>query len=351
MATPIAVCIIISMQPHVHTGIRSIAEQEEPLGRLLSRMELADGLVLDKVSSPIGVLLIIFEARPDALPQIAALAIRSGNGLLLKVRVEHCCLSTGTSCTGGCYTRCCHDTRLHHTKMYPPPKASSLCFQVYPNICTHVFTPQGGKEASRSNAILHAIITDALAEVAPMVGRDLVSLVTSREGVDQLLALHDVIDLVIPRGSNALVSHIQNNTKIPVLGHADGICHIYVDEACDIEQAVRICVDAKVCTMERASFAVSFCVLVDITTCVAAIDTVLPTHCPPHTLSSPHSARPQLPAGRLPSRLQRRGEDPCAWRPGPGRPPLQAAGRPARCWCVVRGCALVVECNLVSTGW
>ena len=106
--------------------------------------------------------------------------------------------------------------------------------------------PQGGKEASHSNAILHAIITDALAQVAPTVGRDLISLVTSREGVDELLALHDVIDLVIPRGSNALVSHIQNNTKIPVLGHADGICHIYVDEACDIEGAVRICVDAKV---------------------------------------------------------------------------------------------------------
>lgn len=107
--------------------------------------------------------------------------------------------------------------------------------------------PQGGKEAARSNAILHAIITDALAQVTPTVGGDLISLVTSREGVDELLALHDVIDLVIPRGSNALVSHIQNNTKIPVLGHADGICHIYVDEASDIEQAVRICVDAKVC--------------------------------------------------------------------------------------------------------
>lgn len=169
-------------------GIRSIARQDEPVGRLLERMELAEGLVLDKVSSPIGVLLIIFEARPDALPQIAALAIRSGNGLLLK----------------------------------------------------------GGKEALRSNAVLHRIITDTIADVAPEVGRDLISLVTTREGVDELLKLHDVIDLVIPRGSNALVSHIQSNTKIPVLGHADGICHIYVDRECDIDKAVRICVDAKV---------------------------------------------------------------------------------------------------------
>lgn len=169
-------------------GIRSIARQDEPVGKLLSRMELADGLVLDKVTSPIGVLLIIFEARPDALPQIAALAIRSGNGLLLK----------------------------------------------------------GGKEASRSNKTLHRIIVQAVAQVAPEVGKDLISLVKTREGVSELLKLHDVIDLVIPRGSNELVSHIQANTKIPVLGHADGICHIYVDKESDVEKALKICVDAKV---------------------------------------------------------------------------------------------------------
>lgn len=127
-----------------------------------------------------------------------------------------------------------------YTFQYPFQYPFPLPFQ-YP-----FSRPQGGKEASRSNAILHSIITDALDQVAPTVGGDLISLVTSREGVDELLGLHDVIDLVIPRGSNALVSHIQNNTKIPVLGHADGICHIYVDEACDVEDAVRICVDAKV---------------------------------------------------------------------------------------------------------
>lgn len=169
-------------------GIRAIAKQEEPIGRLLNRTEIAEGLILDKVTSPIGVLLIIFEARPDALPQIAALAIRSGNGLLLK----------------------------------------------------------GGKEAANSNVLLHSLIADAIQEVAPEVGRDLIGLVTTRGEIDDLLKLHDVIDLVIPRGSNALVSYIQSNTKIPVLGHADGICHIYVDSAADMDKAIKLCVDSKV---------------------------------------------------------------------------------------------------------
>ncbi|KAI3438423.1 hypothetical protein D9Q98_000854 [Chlorella vulgaris] len=169
-------------------GIRAIAKQEEPIGRLLSRLEVAEGLVLDKVTSPIGVLLVIFEARPDALPQIASLAIRSGNGLLLK----------------------------------------------------------GGKEAMRSNALLHRLIVDAVAEVAPGVGRDVIGLVTRRDEIDGLLKLNDVIDLVIPRGSNELVSYIQNNTRIPVLGHADGICHIYVDAAANLQQATAICIDSKV---------------------------------------------------------------------------------------------------------
>ncbi|DBA80719.1 hypothetical protein WJX77_011938 [Trebouxia sp. C0004] len=169
-------------------GLRSIAAQDEPIGKTLSRMEIAEGLQLQKVTAPIGVLLIIFEARPDALPQIAALAIRSGNGLLLK----------------------------------------------------------GGKEAARSNACLHKIITDTIAEEQPEVGRDVISLITSRANVDELLKLNDVIDLVIPRGSNALVTHIQQNTKIAVLGHADGICHIYVDPDCNIDMACKICIDSKI---------------------------------------------------------------------------------------------------------
>ncbi|GLI60859.1 hypothetical protein VaNZ11_003074 [Volvox africanus] len=165
-------------------GIRAIAAQEEPLGKLLRKVEVAEGLLLDKVTVPIGVLLVIFEARPDALPQIASLALRSGNGLLLK----------------------------------------------------------GGKEATHSNAALHKVIVDA---IGPDLGPDLIALVTSREEIESLLALDDVVDLVIPRGSNALVSHIKRNTRIPVLGHADGICHLYVDEAADLDTAIRILLDAK----------------------------------------------------------------------------------------------------------
>ena len=132
-------------------------------------------LMLEKVSSPIGVVLIIFEARPDALPQIASLAIRSGNGLILK----------------------------------------------------------GGKEAAKTNACLHSIITSCL---TPSCEPELIGLVTSRADIDKLLSMKDYIDLVVPRGSNALVSYIQDNTSIPVLGHADGICHLYLDENVDIAE-------------------------------------------------------------------------------------------------------------------
>lgn len=168
-------------------GVRAIAASEEPLGRVLSRTQVADGLMLERTACPIGVLLVIFESRPDALPQIAALAIRSGNGLLLK----------------------------------------------------------GGKEAAHSNAILHEIVCDAVEAAAPNVGRGLVHLVTTRAGVDDLLKLDDVIDLCIPRGGNALVTHVQASTKIPVLGHADGVCHIFIDAAADPAAATSIVVDAK----------------------------------------------------------------------------------------------------------
>ncbi|KAF7831029.1 delta-1-pyrroline-5-carboxylate synthase [Senna tora] len=166
-------------------NMRILANMEDPIGRVLKRTELADGLVLEKTSSPLGVLLIVFESRPDALVQIASLAIRSGNGLLLK----------------------------------------------------------GGKEAKRSNAILHKIITEAIPET---VGGKLIGLVTSRAEIPELLKLDDVIDLVIPRGSNKLVSQIKSSTKIPVLGHADGICHVYVDKSANMEMARRIVLDAKV---------------------------------------------------------------------------------------------------------
>lgn len=166
-------------------SIRVLANMEDPIGLVLKRTEIADGLVLEKTSSPLGVLLIVFESRPDALVQIASLAIRSGNGLLLK----------------------------------------------------------GGKEAKRSNAILHKVITEAIPNT---VGGRLIGLVTSRDEIPDLLKLDNVIDLVIPRGSNKLVSQIKESTKIPVLGHADGICHVYVDKSANLEIAKRVVLDAKI---------------------------------------------------------------------------------------------------------
>jgi delta-1-pyrroline-5-carboxylate synthetase len=171
-------------------GVETLADMEEPIGELLGKTELADGLVLDKVTVPIGVLLIVFESRPDSLPQIAALSLRSGNGLLLK----------------------------------------------------------GGKEAEHSNACLHRVIVDAIFDAtAGRVARGIIALVTKREEVSDLLRLDGLIDLVIPRGGKALVEHIKKHTRIPVLGHADGICHVYVDDgATDGAKAARIAVDAKV---------------------------------------------------------------------------------------------------------
>ncbi|KAM0873422.1 hypothetical protein ACQ4PT_038057 [Festuca glaucescens] len=166
-------------------SVRTLANMEDPINEILKRTEVADGLVLEKTSCPLGVLLIVFESRPDALVQIASLAIRSGNGLLLK----------------------------------------------------------GGKEAMRSNAILHKVITNAIPD---NVGEKLIGLVTTRDEIADLLKLDDVIDLVIPRGSNKLVAQIKATTKIPVLGHADGVCHVYIDKSADMDMAKRIVMDAKI---------------------------------------------------------------------------------------------------------
>ncbi|KAG8085782.1 hypothetical protein GUJ93_ZPchr0010g11067 [Zizania palustris] len=166
-------------------SIRTLANMEDPINQILKKTEVADDLVLEKTSCPLGVLLIVFESRPDALVQIASLAIRSGNGLLLK----------------------------------------------------------GGKEAIRSNTILHKVITGA---IPCNVGEKLIGLVTTRDEIADLLKLDDVIDLVIPRGSNKLVSQIKASTKIPVLGHADGICHVYIDKSADMDMAKRIVMDAKI---------------------------------------------------------------------------------------------------------
>ncbi|KAK5841492.1 delta-1-pyrroline-5-carboxylate synthase-like isoform X1 [Gossypium arboreum] len=179
----------LSLKPGKISGlaksIRVLADMEDPIGQVLKRTELADGLILEKTSSPLGVLLVVFESRPDALVQIASLAVKSGNGLLLK----------------------------------------------------------GGKEAKRSNAILHKVITSAIPE---NIGEKLIGLVASREDIPNLLKLDDVIDLVIPRGSNKLVTQIKNSTKIPVLGHADGICHVYVDKSAKVDMAKQIVRDAKI---------------------------------------------------------------------------------------------------------
>jgi len=169
-------------------GIKSIAAAEEPIGKVLSRTELSDGLMLRKETTAIGVLLIIFESRPDSLPQIASLSLRSGNGLLLK----------------------------------------------------------GGREAEFSNRTLHKIITETIERASEgKVPSSVIGLVQSRAEIYSLLQLDKYIDLVIPRGSNAMVSHIQSSTQIPVLGHADGICHVYVHPSATIEKAEKIVVDAK----------------------------------------------------------------------------------------------------------
>eukprot|EP00934_Nitzschia_sp_Nitz4_P002037 Nitzschia sp. Nitz4//scaffold55_size114948//106047//108455//NITZ4_003927-RA/size114948-snap-gene-0.194-mRNA-1//-1//CDS//3329554608//2037//frame0 len=170
------------------TGLRQLAALPDPLGVIKKKRELANGLVLTQTTVPIGVLMIIFESRPDSMPQIAALSLASGNGLLLK----------------------------------------------------------GGKEAANSNAAIHKVIGDAIeAGSKGAIKRDIIALITNRGQVSDMLALDDVIDLVIPRGSNALVSYIKANTRIPVLGHADGVCHVYVDSSADAETAAGIAIDAK----------------------------------------------------------------------------------------------------------
>ncbi|MFB6086251.1 MAG: glutamate-5-semialdehyde dehydrogenase [Halodesulfurarchaeum sp.] len=164
--------------------VRSVAEQEDPLGKTLASRELDENLELYKVAVPIGVIGSVFESRPDALVQIAALSLKSGNAVILK----------------------------------------------------------GGSEALHSNRVLHEIIEDATSEIAP----GWVTLIEAHEEVDTVLEMDDSIDLLMPRGSTEFVRYIQENTKIPVLGHTEGVCHVYVDDAADIEMGVDIAFDAKV---------------------------------------------------------------------------------------------------------
>jgi glutamate-5-semialdehyde dehydrogenase len=165
--------------------VASVRGQPNPLGRTQSATEITNGLELYRVSVPIGVIGVIFESRPDALVQIAALCLKSGNAVLLK----------------------------------------------------------GGREAANSNRILAEVIATATESAGMPPGW--LGLMETRDDVAAILDLHDDIDLIIPRGSNEFVQHIIANTNIPVMGHADGICHVYVDYAADVDKAVRITVDAK----------------------------------------------------------------------------------------------------------
>jgi glutamate-5-semialdehyde dehydrogenase len=166
-------------------GLRSLMGLDDPVGVTLSATELDQGLELYRVSCPIGVIGVIFESRPDALVQISSLCLKSGNSVLLK----------------------------------------------------------GGSEAARPNRILADIINRAGAGAGIPDGW--LSLLETRSDVTDMLALDESIDLIIPRGSNAFVKHIMDNTHIPVLGHADGICHVYVDRHADVDMAVKIAVDSK----------------------------------------------------------------------------------------------------------
>ncbi|WP_204152498.1 glutamate-5-semialdehyde dehydrogenase [Leptolyngbya sp. CCY15150] len=166
-------------------GVRDVAKLPDPVGAVDLHRVLDDGLVLQRIGCPLGVLGVIFEARPDAVVQIASLAVKSGNGVILK----------------------------------------------------------GGREAVRSCEALVTAIRAGLAKTD--VDPDVVQLLTTREETRALLNLEGYVDLIIPRGSNSFVQFVQQNTQIPVLGHADGICHLYIDAAADLKQAVAIAVDAK----------------------------------------------------------------------------------------------------------
>lgn len=169
----------------VLAGIDSLISLPDPLFQVTLERQLDEGLDLKRITCPIGVIGVIFESRPDALVQIACLCLKSGNCAILK----------------------------------------------------------GGSEAAETNRALFATIYDACLDVgAP---ESFLTLVENRADISELLKCHDSIDLIIPRGSNSFVQYIMNHTKIPVMGHADGVCHIYVDSKGSIEKALPIILDAK----------------------------------------------------------------------------------------------------------
>jgi glutamate-5-semialdehyde dehydrogenase len=171
-------------------GVSDVIRLADPIGDRQIHRELDAGLVLERLSCPLGVIGVIFEARPDAVTQIAALGIKSGNGVILK---------GGSEAVHSCEA------------------IASVIYQALETL----FTKQGG--------------------VSPNV----VQLLTTRAETLAILQMDKLIDLIIPRGSNQFVRYIQDNTHIPVLGHADGVCHLYVDAAADLEKAIAIAIDSK----------------------------------------------------------------------------------------------------------
>ena len=168
------------------SGIKDVIKLEEPINKILTETELDDNLILKKVSCPIGLIAVIFEARPDVISQISSLCIKSSNAVILK----------------------------------------------------------GGSEGENTNKIIFEIINQVLSDIKEFP-KNSVNLVFSREDIRNILSMDKYIDLIIPRGSNDLVQYIKANTNIPVLGHADGICHLYIDESANIENALKICLDSK----------------------------------------------------------------------------------------------------------
>jgi len=169
----------------VISGINQLISLPDPLGRVSLERQLDEGLILKRISCPIGVIGVIFEARPDALVQISSLCIKSGNCAILK----------------------------------------------------------GGKETANTNRVLFTIIHDCVTAAGLM--SDSMLQAESHSEINELLDCYGYVDLLIPRGSNAFVQYIMNNTNIPVMGHADGICHIYVDKSADFDKALRVITDAK----------------------------------------------------------------------------------------------------------
>lgn len=167
-------------------GLKDLATLDDPINKIIFKRQLDENLILEKVTTPIGVIGVIFEARPDCFIQIASLIIKSGNCGILK----------------------------------------------------------GGSEAIETNKVFADIVDEALSEISEFP-KNTINLIETREDIKKMLELDNYIDLIIPRGSNKLVQYIKENTKIPVLGHSSGICHIFLDKDYDYNCALKIIIDAK----------------------------------------------------------------------------------------------------------